>query len=96
MQCKHGDALHKDVAGNMLTFSGCLVTYRILADPINNAPRCSAKLLKISSLPIESGTRDLPITRKSREYCSIVLGMMKDPSELSREKGKGKVVTVLN
>jgi hypothetical protein len=81
---------------NMLTFSGYLLIYGILANPVNNCPRCSAKLLRICSLPIEFGTGGLSITRKPRGYYSMVLCRKKDPSALSREKGKGKVVLVLN
>jgi hypothetical protein len=43
---------------NMLTFSDYLAIYGILADAVNNAPLCSAKHLRISSLPVEFGTGD--------------------------------------
>jgi hypothetical protein len=43
----------KTLLVDMLTFSGYLVICGILADPVNNVTRCSAKLRRISSLPME-------------------------------------------
>jgi hypothetical protein len=56
MQWKHGDPLHKDV--DILRLLVTCGLWQLMTR------------LRISSLPIESRTGDLPVTMKSRGYCS--------------------------